>query len=107
MRGCGGGGPAVDDFVGRVKGEGGVGEGEGVEGCVHQVGGIIDEMFVSHFEGECGFMCCVWVTFDDEETGYVRVSCRFTSEEARLEGNKVKSVKYYKGRYKIAMKDKF
>ena len=33
-----GGGPAVDDLVGEVEREGGVGECEGVEGGVYEVG---------------------------------------------------------------------
>jgi len=35
----------VDDFVLGVEGEGGVGEGEGTEGCVDEVGGVGEEVF--------------------------------------------------------------
>ena len=41
----GGGGGGVDDFVGSVEGEGGVGEGNGVEGGVDEVGWVVDEVF--------------------------------------------------------------
>ena len=35
----------VDDFVGGVEGDGGVCEGERIEGAVDEVGRIVDEMF--------------------------------------------------------------
>ena len=40
-----GGGAAVDDLVDGVQGHGGVGQCYGVQGCVDEVGWVVDEVF--------------------------------------------------------------
>lgn len=56
----GGGGARVDDFVGLVEGEGGVGEGRGFEGGGYEVEGVVEEVFVCHCDVWTGGYWCVW-----------------------------------------------